>query len=131
MDHAGAVVGPLITFMLLAAGLASYRGIFWLAAIPAAPREVPLQAPASAFSPQLRRYLWGVLLFTPGNSSDAFCSSGPLRPPDTTGSYKERNWLQKDFDEVQLGSEGQWRGVRYCRTGDFGAIMVLALCSIV
>ena len=90
MDHAGAVVGPLITFMLLAAGFASYRGIFWLAAIPAAltipilvfgvreippkaaPREFPLQAPASAFSPQFRRYLWVVLLFTLGNSSDAF-----------------------------------------------------------
>lgn len=90
MDHAGAVVGPLIAFMLLAAGLASYRGIFWLAAIPAlltipilifgvreiqhaeAPREFPLQAAASSFSPQFRRYLVVVLLFTLGNSSDAF-----------------------------------------------------------
>lgn len=90
MDHAGAVVGPLITFMLLAAGLASYRGIFWLAAIPAAltipilvfgvgeipreaaPSEFSLQAPAGAFRPQFRRYLWVVLLFTLGNSSDAF-----------------------------------------------------------
>lgn len=90
MDHAGAVAGPLITFMLLAAGLAGYRGIFWLAAIPAAltipilvfgvreiqgaeaPRQFPLQVAKSAFDPQFRRYLVVVLLFTLGNSSDAF-----------------------------------------------------------
>ena len=90
MDHAGAVVGPLITFLLLAAGLAGYRGIFWLAAIPAALtipilvfgvrefqreealREFPLQLGKSHFSPQFRRYLGVVLLFTLGNSSDAF-----------------------------------------------------------
>lgn len=90
MDHAGAVVGPLITFGLLAAGLANYRIIFWLATIPAV-LTLPLlirgvsEAAASPSSkglvipggrPVFGKTFWGyltiVLLFTLGNSSDAF-----------------------------------------------------------
>ena len=97
-DHAGAVVGPLLAFMLIGAGQVPIRTVFWLAAIPGAlavivlivgVRETP-RAPESLAStsaseaaiipdrPQARldpsfwKYLVVVLLFTLGNSSDAF-----------------------------------------------------------
>ena len=88
MDHAGALIGPLIATVLLTYFVADVRSVFWLAAIPgfiavlliawkvtetergALPKEqVQLSLlPAG----QLRRYLLILFLFTLGNSSDAF-----------------------------------------------------------
>ncbi|MGI9076299.1 MAG: MFS transporter, partial [Gemmatimonadaceae bacterium] len=88
-DHAGAVVGPLIAFALLKWSGASIRLVFALAAIPAllavlvvvfAVRDVPRETPAPGSSPDLSQpmgrrfwaYLAVVLVFTLGNSTDAF-----------------------------------------------------------
>jgi MFS family permease len=90
-DHAGAVVGPLIAAALLAGAGLPLRTVFLLAAIPAAvvivvlllgvheaPRTIPRE-PATA--PQVAMHelgrpfllvLGAVLLFTLGNSTDAF-----------------------------------------------------------
>lgn len=92
MDHAGAVFGPLLATGLLAALATDLRTVFWLATIPAlasvtvlalAVREEPggpsgtEQAPAGPFGSltsdaRLPRFLLLVVLFTLGNSSDAF-----------------------------------------------------------
>ncbi|HEY2025700.1 MAG TPA: MFS transporter [Gemmatimonadaceae bacterium] len=90
MDHVGGVLGPLIAFAVLTWKIAPIRAVFWLAAIPGAlsflvlvifVRDIPREtsAPMHA-SPDLRRPLgarfWRVLavilLFTLGNSTDAF-----------------------------------------------------------
>ncbi len=92
-DNAGAVVGPLVAFALLRYFDLSLRDVFWLAAIPGilafivlvvAVREVPIAAaaPGAATAPDLSApeklskrfwaYLGVVLLFTLGNSTDAF-----------------------------------------------------------
>ncbi|HEY5514023.1 MAG TPA: MFS transporter [Geomonas sp.] len=88
MDHAGALVGPLIATVLLAYFVTDVRSVFWLAAIPGfiavvlivwKVREVERQSAAGlpmrlALLPAgpLRRYLLVLFLFTLGNSSDAF-----------------------------------------------------------
>ena len=88
MDHAGALVGPLIATVLLAYFVNDIRSVFWLAAVPGAiavllivwkVREaerapVPKQQIQLALLPAgpLRRYLLILFLFTLGNSSDAF-----------------------------------------------------------
>jgi len=89
MDHLGAVVGPVLTFLLLPLVGGSYRGIFWLASIPAAlcllvlvtsVREVPAQGPPARlplltlrpYDRHFKGFLLIVTLFTLGNSSDAF-----------------------------------------------------------
>lgn len=88
MDHAGAVVGPLIATALLGLGW-PLRHVFWVALIPgvlsviavATVREphVEVVAPEPARSGEprrlpgsLRSYLAILLLFSLGNSSDAF-----------------------------------------------------------
>lgn len=89
MDHAGALLGPLLATALVAAGL-ELRAIFFLAFIPGAlaviavllAKEPPAGAPAvevavtPAAAPKLprplQRYLVVVALFSLGNSSDAF-----------------------------------------------------------
>jgi len=92
-DNAGAVVGPLVAFALLRYFDLSLRDVFWLAAIPGvlafivlvvAVREVPAAAaaPGGEAAPDLSApdklskrfwaYLGVVLLFTLGNSTDAF-----------------------------------------------------------
>jgi MFS family permease len=90
MDHAGAVVGPLVAYLLLAIGL-GLRSVFLLSALPAAvaclvvvffvreapsrPRE-PVVAAAAPKVPILNRpflgYLLATVIFALGNSSDAF-----------------------------------------------------------
>jgi len=89
MDHLGAVVGPVLAFLLLPLVGGSYRGIFWLASIPAvlcvvalvtAVREVPVQGPPNRlpllslrlYDARFKGFLIIVTLFTLGNSSDAF-----------------------------------------------------------
>ena len=89
LDHLGAVIGPLIAFVLLTWGL-YYQAIFALAAIPGvlavllvtgAVREPPSQTHQRATLPSLslkpfqrefKTFLLILLLFTLGNSSDAF-----------------------------------------------------------
>lgn len=90
-DHAGAVIGPLIVFVLMSRMGVGVRTIFWLAAIPAALAVITLivavrepaagpappapPAPPRLHAPLGRRffaYLGVLLLFTLGNSTDAF-----------------------------------------------------------
>ena len=91
MDNAGAVVGPLIAWVLLGWFTEDFRVLFWIAAVPMLAamlvlifgakeqREIdPLPArdkvPAAPFAMTgpFKNYLGAVLLFTLGNSSDAF-----------------------------------------------------------
>lgn len=88
MDHAGALVGPLLATALLAYVVADVRSVFWLAAIPGAlavllivwkvsetervaPQKTKLRLSLLPAGP-LRRYLLVLFLFTLGNSSDTF-----------------------------------------------------------
>lgn len=96
MDHAGAVAGPAVAFGLLALWPGAFRRVFWLAAVPggmallvllllvrervpviaaAAPGGTAgggLPARAAGLPRSFWSYLVAVLLFTLGNSSDAF-----------------------------------------------------------
>jgi MFS family permease len=92
MDHAGAVAGPLVAAGLLLVPGVTLRGVFLLAAIPAAlvmlvliarVRETPgaLRSPETAptlrkgyaqMGLPLRRLLGALVVFTLGNSTDAF-----------------------------------------------------------
>jgi MFS family permease len=92
-DHAGAVIGPLIAYLLLTHFDVGLRTVFWLAAIPAAlavitlilavrevrpspaRHETPANAslaPPSRLGGRFFAYLGILLLFTLGNSTDAF-----------------------------------------------------------
>ena len=90
MDHAGAIVGPLLASLVLFLIPGNYRLMFALASIPGiltlplialSVREVkPASSPApkavkltlSPFSRKFKVYLAVLVLFTLGNSSDAF-----------------------------------------------------------
>jgi len=92
MDHAGAVIGPLIASLILYAFTQDYRTVFYLAAIPGIlsvilivffVKEVPALKDAPAVDPpsfserigrrgKFNRFLVVVVIFTLGNSSDAF-----------------------------------------------------------
>ncbi len=87
MDHAGAIVGPLIAFALLTWVTSDYRMIFWVAAVPmlfavaalvfgikevTPVRDVKRSAAPFVATPKFKRYLALLFLFTLGNSSDAF-----------------------------------------------------------
>jgi len=92
-DNAGAVLGPLAAFALLRWGHLSLRGVFWLAAIPGilafivlvvavkdvertpeshSDGKVEAAADKSSLGGRFWAYLTVVLLFTLGNSTDAF-----------------------------------------------------------
>lgn len=88
MDHAGALLGPLVATALVATGL-ELRTIFFWAFVPGVlavvavilAKEPPSSAPAAPEAAPalpvplpgaLRRYLFVVALFSLGNSSDAF-----------------------------------------------------------
>jgi MFS family permease len=90
MDNAGGVVGPLIAFAVLTWQIAPIRTVFWLAAIPAMlsllvlgafVRDVPRPERAAAtpgldlaqpLGARFWRVMGVILLFTLGNSTDAF-----------------------------------------------------------
>lgn len=88
MDHAGAVIGPLIATFLLAYVTKDLRTVFWLAAIPGllavlmivlrvrdvtrARKESDGRFLQAVPKGSLRTYLLILFLFTLGNSSDAF-----------------------------------------------------------
>jgi MFS family permease len=88
MDHAGAVLGPLLATALLALGW-QVRSVFWFAFVPGLlamlalltvrePKPVAVANPASSSEKaptlpgSLRRYFGILALFSLGNSSDAF-----------------------------------------------------------
>jgi MFS family permease len=88
-DNAGAVLGPLIAFFILAQWHVSLRTVFWLASIPGAiaviiavigVREVRHHDAKAGKNPDLHAKMGGrfwaflgvVLVFTLGNSTDAF-----------------------------------------------------------
>ena len=87
MDHAGALVGPLIATLLLAWFVKDLRTVFWIAAIPGllavvliiwkVRETVRTRSGDGSFlrivpRGELRQYLLILFLFTLGNSSDAF-----------------------------------------------------------
>jgi MFS family permease len=90
MDSGGAVIGPLLAFIFLSLEHKNYRFIFALASIPAVlsvltlfffvkeSRRIKEKAAnlpklrLSSFNSKFKIFLLGVMLFTLGNSSDAF-----------------------------------------------------------
>jgi MFS family permease len=91
MDHAGALLGPLLAWPLLAATGGDFRPVFAVALLPGllcvgillcCVREIPAPPSVSKsrlptltlrpFGPPFRRYVAILFLFTLGNSSDAF-----------------------------------------------------------
>lgn len=90
MDHAGAIAGPLIATLLMTGFALDMRAVFWWAAVPGilavlciifGLREVAAENRILASNGSflqviprgnLRNYLVIILLFTLGNSSDAF-----------------------------------------------------------
>lgn len=87
MDHAGAIIGPLIATALLTWFTADIRIVFWLAAIPGGVavlliilkvRETERKGSQNGRflgrfpRGRLRSYLFILFIFTLGNSSDAF-----------------------------------------------------------
>jgi len=94
MDHAGAVLGPLVAAVLLSTAAIGFRSVFLLSIIPglvviilsyAALEEMPLEAPLQEeqgptvglksslkIEPPFRRYLCALFIFYLGNSTDAF-----------------------------------------------------------
>ncbi|MEP6990039.1 MAG: MFS transporter [bacterium] len=89
-DHIGGVLGPLIAYLLLSRHWAEMRTVFWLAAIPGVlsllvvimfVRDIPRPAELVSVGPpdlskplgsQFWRVMFVILLFTLGNSTDAF-----------------------------------------------------------
>ena len=90
MDTVGAITGPLLAFWLLRSVGLSYRSIFWLSAVPgilavivlivfvrnpARKSETPEKPPSLSmrgFSRNFKLFLIIVVIFSLGNSSDAF-----------------------------------------------------------
>jgi MFS family permease len=87
MDHAGALIGPLVATALLAWAGVDMRTVFWLAAIPGGVAVlliilkvsdvqrviVPGKSPLGVLpTGRLRTYLLILFIFTLGNSSDIF-----------------------------------------------------------
>jgi MFS family permease len=90
MDSSGAVIGPLLAFLFLPLVNRNYRTLFLIASIPAflsvlllilfvkekkkAKEKIPslTKLKLSQFSPKFKIFVFGVTIFTLGNSSDAF-----------------------------------------------------------
>lgn len=90
MDHFGAVVGPLLAFLFLQLFNNNYRVVFWLATIPAivcvivliafvsekqrsqTETTLPPKLSIRPFDRRFKYFLLLILIFTLGNSSDAF-----------------------------------------------------------
>lgn len=90
MDSAGAVVGPLLAFLILPLVSRNYRALFLIASVPAILAVVilvlflkeskrvdqdvttPVRLRFSVFDGKFRIFILGIAVFTLGNSSDAF-----------------------------------------------------------
>jgi MFS family permease len=116
MDHAGAVIGPLLALAALWMWPGDLRTVFALAAIPgvfavmaiaigvreAAPTAPPVaQAPLGKPPPELRGLLAAVALFTLGNASDVFLL---LRAGGEVGSTTTLPLLWMAFHVVKVAS---------------------------
>jgi MFS family permease len=116
MDHAGAVIGPLLALAALWLWPGDLRTVFALAAIPgvfavmaiaigvreAAPTAPPAaQAPLGKPPPELRGLLAAVALFTLGNASDVFLL---LRAGGEVGSTTTLPLLWMAFHVVKVAS---------------------------
>jgi MFS family permease len=116
MDHAGAVIGPLLALAALWMWPGDLRTVFALAAIPgvfavlaiavgvreAAPTAPPPpQPPLGKPPPELRGLLAAVALFTLGNASDVFLL---LRAGGEVGSTTTLPLLWMAFHVVKVGS---------------------------
>lgn len=141
MDHAGAVVGPLLASGLLLLGF-EVRTVFALTLVPGLlavasifvvkeppPAEVPRAAPSStgALPPELRRFLVVLALFTLGNSSDAFLllRAGELGVPT---SLLPMAWLMLNVSKmVWAWLGGGWADRLPRRTLIFRGWVVYAL----
>lgn len=87
MDNCGAIVGPLLSFLILAVIPGQYRSIFLISALPALlgvlsiivfvkeakvdAKSLPEKISWKDFSPRYYLFLFIVFLFTLGNSTDA------------------------------------------------------------
>lgn len=133
MDHAGAVLGPLLAWALLSNGVLT-RDVFLWAAVPGAfallvlvvaVREAP-RAPrvaAQADRPPMPRafkqYLVALVLFALGNSSDAFL----LLRASELGVSAAQIPLLWALHHVVKASFGTWGGARADRLGRRRAVM--------
>lgn len=91
LDHTGAVIGPLIAFFLLTFVTQQYRTLFLLAYVPGiialtllilgvkerksappGPSSQPIRLTLSPFERRFKIFLLIIILFSLGNSSDAF-----------------------------------------------------------
>ena len=138
MDHAGAIVGPLVASALLFAAPGEYRLVFALTVIPGAIAVallflVPEPEPAAAAYPDVRRRglaaplprsLWTffavLLLFSLGNSADAFLL---LRASEALGSATYIPLLWSAFHVVKA-SLSTWGGALSDRLGRKRVIVV-------
>jgi MFS family permease len=136
MDHAGALLGPLVAALLLAAGL-DLRTLFALALVPglltvvvlvSAVREPPappalaptpdLGSAPAPISPAYRKYLAVLALFTLGNSSDAFL----LLRAQQTGLTLAAIPLLWAWHHAVKSAAGTWGGALADRIGRRRAI---------
>ena len=90
MDHAGAMIGPLMASLFLVGGIRNLRTIFWIAFIPAclcvwvllrgvqetvadpSSKPPPFRIRWNEWDRKFKYFLLIIALFTLGNSSDAF-----------------------------------------------------------
>jgi MFS family permease len=134
MDHAGAVVGPVLASIALALG-ADLRLVFALAAIPGLlsvavlvlgvheeapppPEAAAVRADEAPLTPAFRRYLAVLALFTLGNSSDAFL----LMRAQETGIALTTLPLLWAFHHVVKSLTSTWAGALSDRLGRRRAI---------
>jgi MFS family permease len=136
MDHAGALLGPLVAALLLAGGL-GLRPLFALAALPGlltvivlvvAVRDSPAGRPTETVSAEAlrpsphsrgyRRYLAVLALFTLGNSSDAFL----LLRAQQVGLSLAAVPLLWAFHHAVKSAAGTWGGALSDRIGRRRAI---------
>lgn len=137
MDHLGATIGPLLAFLLLPALGGSLRALFWMASIPAVASVLillmaviekgpkgtdaaPLRLSLAPFDLRFKGFLAIVVLFTLGNSSDAFLL---LRAKEAGVPYTSIPVLWMLFHIVKAGSSMPG-GILSDRWGRKGAIVV-------
>ena len=137
MDHLGATIGPLLAFLLLPALGGSLRALFWMASIPAmgavlilllaVGERVPmgtdvkrLRLSLAPFDVRFKGFLAVVVLFTLGNSSDAFLL---LRAKEAGIPYASIPVLWMLLHIVKAGSSMPG-GILSDRWGRKGAIVV-------
>ena len=124
LETVGEVLGPLVGFVFLQHHAENYRGVFAIAFIPALlgvltlltqvkehrpqTRKAPPQFTLRGLSPAYQQYLSVIVLFSVGNSSDAFLL---LRAQDLGFTGSQILLLYAAFNLVAVGLgllAGQW-----------------------